>query len=111
MGRTVVITTPIPEIKCEPGKMLIIKKLFGYTYNDFSRTPDEYLQLNHKLLIYFERLRYEKHVTIVDVSRGLLQNGYYTITLGDNVYYSDNNHLSLKGARLAAAPLAPLFYQ
>jgi hypothetical protein len=109
MGKSVAITTSVPEIRCMVYKMIMINKIRKIPYADFAYSHEEYLNLNKFFLRFLSQLKAEKRAVVIDIAKPLLDNNRYKVVSDNKLLYSDDNHLSPFGSVMAASAFEPLF--
>jgi hypothetical protein len=102
MGKSLAVTTPVPEIKSWVYKMAVIHDVRKKPYEYFAYSEQEYLDVNKFFLTFLNQLEKQKKVVIIDVAKPMLYNNRYRIVSGNRPLYSDDNHLGPQGSLIVA---------
>lgn len=103
----VIITSPIPELKCTIPEMLTIQKLFSTKNDDFELSAKEFSHEYKSVLSVLKETAKEHNAMVFDASKGLLgpDSQYLFFRNDGQPLYRDNNHLSGFGAAMSSIDL------
>lgn len=105
MGKTIIITAPMPELKATVNEMLIAQKLFGTPRQQCSPVKDEFIAKNKELLTELAAFAKRNNVQLVTVGNSFFADSPYM--QGTISVYRDKNHLSEKASYVAAGYIIP----
>jgi len=110
MNRKIVIVSSIPEIGYDVPSANFIATRTGRDLNEIiAPSLDEYFDRNQKTIAIFDKLKEEYEFQVVDPWKILCVENKCRVTIGENLLYSDDDHLSLFGSELVSVIFKPVF--
>lgn len=107
-GKRVVIVGPIPEIGWTVPRTLAMQRYTGRSW-PISPTFPEFLERQSFVILTLRKLAAEFSADLVFPHAALCDKNECAVMRGDQILYSDSNHLSLTGARQIHAIFEPIF--
>lgn len=106
----VYVLKDIPDQKLDVPRIAALATKYGYNLDQIGISREEHHMANRQLLRAFERIS-QMGATVLDSADYFLNSkGLYGALNGDQVLYTDGNHLTVEGARLLAPLFEPIFH-
>ncbi len=103
MGKDVVITAPLPELKTSLNEMLVVQKITASPRLDFVMSVAEYQADNNEIQAFFNTLH--PYARVLPVGMDVLTDTAFQKGIQHTAFFRDKTHLSAIGSHLASAHL------
>jgi hypothetical protein len=108
-GARVYVVKDVPTQDSDMAAKIALAVLNNGDLEEIGITPERHQAVNHELAATFEQISLMGATVVDPASYFLNRKGLYGIAKNGQILYSDDNHLTLEGARLLAPLFEPIF--